>query len=110
MIKKIGTVIVTVGLLVCIAIAGMHFSDLYHYIDNYKMGEVVVNITEDQVNDYTVLDHEAFNVIGQEQLALLKKYMQDNNLKLRCGDYEVNETYTYDELLEVFEFEEATMR
>lgn len=32
--------------------------------------------------------------------------MKKNNLALRCGTYEINESYTYEELIEVFEFQE----
>jgi len=93
--------VVSVGLL-----AGDHLSKLYAYVEAYEMGNVVdITIDEEEIADYTILDGKAFGSIDQEVVDALKTHMKENNLKLRCGSYELSETYTYDEVLEVFEFE-----
>jgi len=107
MLRKLKVVAVIIIVLSVILLAGKNLSGLYSYVDSYEMGNMVVlNITEEQISDYTVLEDEEFDAINQEKLELLKEYMKINDLKLRCGDYEINESYTYEEILEVFKFEE----
>lgn len=84
-----------------------NFSALYSYVEAYEMGEIItIEVVEDQKKGYEVLDDKAFKKINQEKLEVLKEYMKKNNLALRCGTYEINESYTYEELIEVFEFQE----
>lgn len=107
MMKKLKITAVVLIVLSFILFAGDNLSKLYDYVDRYEMGDVVVvDIREAEISDYTILDEEVFDVIDQEQLELLKDYMKTNDLTLRCGNYEINETYTYEEILEVFKFEE----
>jgi len=85
---------------------GEKFSELYLYIDAYELSEIIIiDIENEQTNDYETLANEIFKHIEQSELELLKEYMKKNNLKLKCGTYEVNKSYTYEELIEVFEFE-----
>lgn len=104
---KVKIVATLLPIVVAIGITGVKLSELYDYVDNYELGEkVVIEITEEESSDYTALEDETFAVIGEEKLELLRNYMQDNDLKLKCGGYELNEVYTYDEILDVLEFVE----
>ena len=83
------------------------FFELYSYVEAYEMGEIItVEVVENRQNDFEILNDESFDKIDQEKLENLKEYMQENNLALKCGTYEINESYTYQELIEVFEFQE----
>jgi len=104
--KKIKVAICLFALLSIIMFVGEKFSELYLYIDAYELSEIIIiDIENEQTNDYETLANEIFKHIEQSELELLKEYMKKNNLKLKCGTYEVNKSYTYEELIEVFEFE-----
>lgn len=105
--KKLKIIAVIGFVLITILYMGDNFTKLYAYVDAYEMTNVIdIDVSEAELNDYTILEDEVFEEIEQKELKLLRNYMQENNLKLRCGTYEINESYTYEELLEVFEFDE----
>lgn len=103
-ILKNVSMLVVAGLII---VVGIYFFELYNYVEGYELGQMVeILIEERAVNDYTVLEDKTLEVIDQKLLERLKTYMKENNLRLKCGNYEVNSTYTYDEVLEVLKFED----
>lgn len=107
MIKKIKMILMVVAIIGISVWIYENFSALYSYVEAYEMGEIItIEVVEDQKTDYEILEDESFKKIDQEKLEVLREYMKRNNLALRCGTYEINESYTYEELIEVFEFQE----
>ena len=104
--KKVKSLLLLFSILAIIFFGYDKFVELYSYVDAYEIGEVIIiEVKDNEMNDYQVLEEELFKHIEQEKLELLKTYMKENNLKLRCGTYEVNNTYTYEELIDLFKFE-----
>lgn len=65
-------------------------------------------IEEDDIGDYTIMDTDDFKIWDENERAKFKKYMKDNNLKLKVGTYDMHQTYTLKKAIEVLKFENIT--
>lgn len=61
---------------------------------------------EDEINGLEEGPNAKFTLLKKEVLAELIEYMKENNLKITDGNYEVPQTSSFEEIINIFQFEE----
>ncbi|HHX60046.1 MAG TPA: hypothetical protein GX707_04815 [Epulopiscium sp.] len=70
---------------------------------------IVVVESDERVNFNTIDDHSIKQVIvNQDKFNELKEYMEDNNLKIKPGRYEIHDADSFKKLIKRLAFEKDT--
>ena len=69
----------------------------------------LVIVENNEIVDYKTIDSHAFKsaIVDEEKFDQLKQYMQENNLEIKPGEYEIEDADSFKKLLKKINFKKS---
>ena len=97
-------IIVLIILLFIGSVLILNLNYIFKPSEELKIGKPIVLVVEKGQNmDFKAIEN--MDLWDKEQRKLLSNYMEKNNLRIVSGEYNYNQTTTFEKALEIFRFE-----
>lgn len=68
--------------------------------------EIIITVSDEDISDYRFIESSSvLDLWNEDEKEKLINFMKRNNLKLKSGEYKLNQATTFEKSLEIFRFQ-----